>query len=95
MNGTINQYGEVTLTWNTQAEILSAPALPDGTPMKYLPCETCGGLQTVALNVESIMCLPCYERGPCTGQCDECGRDVYGDVVLCDDCQRPTVVIYA
>jgi len=47
--------GTITLTWNMQvAKLLS----PDGK-LHCLPCEVCGGLQWVGLEVVSIVCDDC------------------------------------
>lgn len=95
MTGSINIHGTATVTWDTQAEVLAAPPAADGEKRKYLPCNGCGGLQVVSMNTVSTYCLPCYDKGPVTGQCEECGRDVYGDWAVCEDCRTPKVVIYA
>lgn len=55
LRGFADPDGTVTLTWNMQvAKLLS----PDGK-LHCLPCECCGGLQWVALNVVSIVCSGC------------------------------------
>ena len=81
IKGIIDRAGRVTISWDSQAEILAAP---DGK--KYLPCESCGTVQAEELNVVSFLCDECVKLGPVTGQCEECGRDVYQDRVWCDDC---------
>lgn len=81
--GIIDRTGKVTVCWESQGEILAAPG-----GKIWLPCESCGEVQAVDLNVVSFLCDPCAKlRDECTGQCEECGRDVTDNRVYCEDCE--------
>lgn len=52
-----DQFGDVRIEFNSQCEeILS----PDGK-LKLLPCDKCGHLEWVQLNVVSKCCQPCWD----------------------------------
>lgn len=56
--------GTVRIEFNSQADQLLAPSAagavyPFTEPRKWLPCEMCGGLQAVAMNVVSFTCDGC------------------------------------
>lgn len=57
MKAELNRHtGAFTIHVDAQAEILRAPDADDGTPRKYVPCDHCGELQMVPLNVVSLFC---------------------------------------
>lgn len=58
MRGTIASDGTMTITFNVQAEHLEAPPTRDAR-RKYQPCEECGALQIVPLDVVALSCSPC------------------------------------
>lgn len=77
MKGTHASDGTVTLTWNSQGEVLYAPA---AVPLSriYLPCEGCGAVKVVAANVVAVWCDTCqlHNADP-DGQhpnCHQCER---------------------
>lgn len=57
LRGLTGRDGTITLTWNMQMARLLSP----GGKLHCLPCEVCGGLQLVALNVVSIVCDECAD----------------------------------
>ena len=61
MRGTHDNHANVTITFNSQGEILEAPPAADGSRRKYLPCDCCGRVDAVPLNVVSGICEPCHE----------------------------------
>ncbi len=61
--GQVDRGGNVTITFNMQAEHLSAP-----NGGKYLPCEACGAVVEVPLNVVATLCPSCEAL-----TCAECG----------------------
>lgn len=86
--GIIDRQGTVTVSWG-QDEVLLAPDGAHGVRMKYFPCESCGEVKPVSMNVVSFLCDPCTEiRDRITGQCEECGCDVTDNKVYCDNCRR-------
>lgn len=54
MNGQIDSAGRVTIKFEFQTEVLMAP---EGK--KYLPCDKCGNVVAVAMNVVSVLCPVC------------------------------------
>lgn len=79
--GTIDQHGNVTITFNSGALILEAPRDYVGR-LKYLPCDNgCGRLLKVPLNVVGMLCRRCE---PAAGRVEVDGPDFYE----CDGCLR-------
>lgn len=50
--------GEVVVRWNAQTHSLRAPNGPRGEERHYLPCDRCGSIKPVAMNVVSFVCDP-------------------------------------
>jgi hypothetical protein len=67
MTGSTTRAGVISITFDSQAEILEAPPR-DGVRQKYLPCEHCGAVHAVALNVVASLCARCDAR-----TCSDCG----------------------
>lgn len=72
LRGFADRDGTVTLVWNMQAARLLSP---DGK-LHCLPCEVCGGIQWVGLEVVSIVCDECADLADCgpavaAGEIDE------------------------
>ena len=78
LRGCHGRDGTITITFNSQFCCLPAPS-DNGKEMKYLPCEGCGKLQTVELNVVSVHCNACFnpdyigDRGEILGYSHACG----------------------
>ncbi len=64
MTGSHDKRGDVTITWNSQAEFLEAPASASGERRQYLPCTRCGAIEAVALNVVATSCDACAAAAP-------------------------------
>ena len=56
MRGTHDRLARVTITFNSQFEVLEAPG-----GKIYLPCDTCGKVLTVEKNTVAIECEECAE----------------------------------
>lgn len=54
--GSHDRHGNVTITFNSQGWILNAPRAPGGEHLKWMPCEHCGAIRAVPLNVVSCHC---------------------------------------
>ena len=78
MKATHDRHGNVTISFNNQDACLRAPdeLMPDGEwhHMQWLPCCSCGSLDSVELNVVSHRCQRCADH-----------RDTCDDV----DCKDP------
>jgi hypothetical protein len=68
MISTIDDYGNVEIRFNTQCEILEAPARRVVTGgaisevrQKWQPCEECRELVAIDLNVVSVLCTICSD----------------------------------
>ena len=73
MKGTIDNAGNVVITFNMQAELLEAPG-----GKKYLPCEICGKIQAVDYNVVTMTCGDCMENIKNYGICEPNHDDAVG-----------------
>ena len=58
MYGTIDRAGNLEIKLNIQRELLPAPP-ENGEDRKWLPCEDCGILLSVPVNIISIICMDC------------------------------------
>lgn len=77
MKGTHESDGTVTITWNSQNEVLHAPDAIDHRCI-YLPCEGCGAVRRVKPNVVAVWCDTCQLHN----------ADPDGQHPNCHQCQR-------
>ncbi len=85
MRGTISRDGTLTITLNTQWEILPAPhKVGEALTRMWYPCEQCGGLQNVESSVVTFNCSACAED---LKDSERMERIIYQGRVLCEDAQ--------
>lgn len=89
MIGNHARNGDITVRWNSQGEVLLSP---DGT-QKLMPCDTCGAVRWVDLNVVAYECHDCMNhhlRGDIHHVCIICDRPYWTDESVpgsvCDTC---------